>query len=178
MWMGLAGITMVFAAFTSALVVRKGAGSDWAPTALPPVLYLNTIVLLASSLTLELSRRSLASKQSKQGARLEGRFLGWWYVTLILGGAFIAGQLQAWRELSARGVYLSTNPSSSFFYLLTAAHGLHLLGGIAALTYVAVRARGGQFVIGERTAVDLTALYWHFMDGLWVYILFLLVTRL
>lgn len=176
--MGLAGISMVFAAFTSALVVRKGVGSDWAPTALPPILYLNTLVLLASSLTLELSRRSLAPMKSGLPARSEGRFLRWWYVTLALGGAFIAGQLQAWRELTARGVYLSTNPSSSFFYLLTAAHGLHLLGGIGALTYVAVRARGGQFVIGKRTAVDVTALYWHFLDGLWAYILFLLMTRL
>jgi len=176
MWMGLAGITMVFAAFTSALVVRKGMGSDWAPTTLPPILYLNTVVLLASSLTLELSRRSFGRSEQAEGS--EGRFLGWWYATLVLGGAFIAGQLVAWRQLSALGVYLSTNPSSSFFYLLTAAHGLHLLGGIAALAYVALRARGGRFVIGKRTAVDLTALYWHFMDGLWIYLLFLLVTRL
>jgi len=133
---------------------------------------LNTVVLLASSLTLELSRRSLAAMKSG-----EGPFRRWGYVTLALGCAFLAGQFQAWRQLAARGVYLSTNPSSSFFYLLTAAHGLHLLGGIGALTYVVARARGTWRVSGKRTVVDLTALYWHFMDGLWVYILLLLLVR-
>ena len=180
MWMGLAGISMVFAAFTSALVVRKGMGGDWVHFALPPTLYLNTAVLLASSLTLELARRSiiptrsgLASKASDQAG-----FRRWWYLTLLLGCAFVAGQLQAWRQLAAQGVYLSTNPGSSFFYLLTAAHGLHLLGGMGALAYVAARARGAGLVSGRRTAVDMTALYWHFMDALWIYILFLFLTRL
>ncbi len=188
MWMALAAIVMLFAAFTSALVVRKGMSNDWVPTALPHILYLNTLILLASSLTLELSRRSLAVGFVRQ-------FEGWLYATAMLGMTFIAGQLIAWRELASRGVYLATNPSSSFFYLLTAAHGVHLLGGIAALLYLVFRARtfAGATVaavsdrrrgsaLGERryragTIVGVTAIYWHFMDGLWIYILLLLMVR-
>ena len=171
MLMAIAAIVMLFAAFTSAMVVRKGLSTDWVPTALPSILYLNTVILIASSAALELSRRSLA-----QG--LGSRFALWLYATVGLGAAFVAGQLLAWRELGARGVYLSTNPSSSFFYLLTATHGIHLLGGIVALAYVAARAKTIARGEKKRTAVDVTALYWHFMDGLWIYILILFSVRL
>jgi cytochrome c oxidase subunit 3 len=171
MWMGLAAIVMLFAAFTSAMVVRQGVSSDWVSTRLPAIIYLNTILLLGSSLTLELSRRSLAREAAKE-------FVLWLYVTLGLGLAFVAGQLLAWRELAARGVYLATNPSSSFFYVLTAAHGIHLLGGIAALSYLVFRKRRLLLDPGRSTSMDVTAIYWHFMDALWVYILFLLMARL
>src|SRR5438067_789270 len=154
MWMALAAIVMLFAAFTSALVVRKGISNDWVTTGLPPILWLNTAVLIASSVTFEFSRRSLAAGASFS---VSG-FSRWLYVTLGLGLAFIAGQLIAWRELASRGVYLATNPSSSFFYLLTGAHGLHLLGGIVALFYVALRAR--QLAPAKRVVVDVTAAYW------------------
>jgi len=169
MWLALGAIVMVFAAFTSALVVRRGLSDDWVAIALPRLLWLNTAVLLASSLTLERSRRGLAARQ-------EAQFSRWLKVTVALGWLFLGGQLLAWRELAARGVYLATNPSSSFFYLLTAAHGVHLLGGIVALAYLVWRAR--RIAAGGRaTAVDVTALYWHFMDGLWIYILLLLGAR-
>ncbi len=170
MWMALAAIVMLFAAFSSALVVRKGLSSDWVAISLPGILWLNTFVLVTSSFTLELSRKSL-----KAGAG--GRFARWWYATVGLGLVFIAGQLVAWRQLATRGVYLSTNPSSSFFYLLTAAHGVHLLGGICALFYVVFRARGHLLAPENRTAVEVTAIYWHFMDGLWIYIILLLLVR-
>jgi cytochrome c oxidase subunit 3 len=171
MWMALAAIVMLFAAFTSAMVVRRGVSNDWVATALPRILWLNTVVLMASSATLELSRRSLAGATPQ-------RFTHWLYATLALGTAFVAGQLAAWRELAGRGVYLATNPSSSFFYLLTAAHGVHLLGGIVALVYLVYRARSiARFTHGH-TAVEVTAMYWHFMDGLWVYVLLLLWMRL
>jgi cytochrome c oxidase subunit III len=171
LWMGLAAIVMLFAAFTSALVVRKGMSTDWVSTTLPPVIYLNTFILLSSSLTLEISRRSL-----KAGFGL--RFERWLYATVFLGVAFVACQLLAWRQLASQGVYLATNPSSSFFYLLTAAHGVHLLGGVAALFYLAFRARRIVTAPSRPVSVDLTAIYWHFMDGLWVYILLLLMVRL
>jgi cytochrome c oxidase subunit III len=171
LWMGLAAIVMLFAAFTSALVVRKGMSTDWVSTTLPPVIYLNTFILLSSSLTLEISRRSL-----KAGFGL--RFEGWLYATVVLGVAFVGCQLVAWRQLASRGLYLATNPSSSFFYLLTAAHGVHLLGGVAALFYLAFRARRIVTARSMPVSVDLTAIYWHFMDGLWIYILLLLVVRL
>lgn len=168
MWFALTGIVMLFAAFTSALVVRKGMSLDWVSVAVPRVLWLNTGVLLASSVTLELSRRALARG-------VAGRFTGWLYATLVLGLAFIGGQLVAWRELASRGVYLATNPSSSFFYVLTAAHGVHLLGGVIGLGYVVFRAGNIARGIARRTPVEVTAIYWHFMDALWIYIFFLLM---
>jgi cytochrome c oxidase subunit III len=171
MLMALAGITMLFAAFTSAMVVRKGLSNDWVRTTLPHILYANTLILLASSVTLEFSRRALSEGRAE-------RFTLWLYTTVALGLAFVAGQFTAWRELAERGVFLSTNPSSSFFYLLTGAHGLHLLGGVVALGYAAAKASSIAAGRKKRTAVDVTALYWHFMDGLWIYILILFSVRL
>ena len=164
-WVGLAAIVMLFASLTSAMVVRKGLSSDWRPTRLPGVLWINTAVLLVSSLTLARARSSLSAGRGD-------RFLPWWYATTGLGLAFIAGQWIAWRDLGARGIFLASNPSSSFFYVLTATHGLHLVGGICALIYVlSVTHRHRPLKI----AVDVTSIYWHFMDGLWLYLFLLLI---
>jgi cytochrome c oxidase subunit 3 len=171
MLMALAGIVMLFAAITSSMVVRKGLADDWVRTTLPHILYLNTLVLIASSVTLEFSRQALSQGHGK-------RFAIWLYITVALGLGFLAGQLVAWRELAHRGVFLSTNPSGAFFYLLTGAHGLHLLGGIIALGYGATKAPSIAAGRKKRTAVDVAALYWHFMDGLWIYILILFLVRL
>ncbi len=164
--LGLGAILMFFMALTSSYIVRKGLGGDWQPVRLPPILWLNTLVLLASSATIEAARRRLAA------AELEA-FRRWWALTTGLGILFLAGQVQAWRQLAAAGVFLASNPSSSFFYLLTAAHGLHLLGGIVALLCVVFRA-WQKSRITQGTAAELTAIYWHFMDGLWVFLLLLL----
>lgn len=162
---------MLFAALTCAMLVRAEISSAWVHTEVPSILYFNTLVLIVSSLTLELSRRSLRREE-------ETRFLRWLYATTALGIVFIAGQLLAWRELAARGIYVTTNPSSSFFYVLTAAHGVHLLGGILALFYLVWRSRKIIRTPRKRIAVDVTAIYWHFMDGLWIYILVLLIVKL
>ena len=168
MWFALTAIVMLFAAFTSALVVRKGMSFDWALIGVPRVLWLNTFVLMASSVTLELSRRSLSA-----GAAHE--FIRWLSATAVLGLGFLGGQLVAWRELASRGIYLATNPGSSFFYVLTAAHGIHLLGGVVALAYVFLRARRIALGGARRTPLDVTAIYWHFMDALWIYLFFVLL---
>jgi cytochrome c oxidase subunit 3 len=167
MWFALTGIVMLFAGFTSAMVVRRGMSYDWVSIAVPRLLWVNTGILLASSLTLEFSRRALSEYAVEN-------FFRWLAATVALGVGFLAGQLVVWRELAARGVYLATNPSSSFFYVLTGAHGLHLLGGVLALGYVVIHA--GRMARGRerRTALDVTAIYWHFMDALWIYIFFLL----
>jgi cytochrome c oxidase subunit 3 len=165
--LGLAGILMFFMALTSAYIVRKGLGGDWKPIALPPVLWLTTAVLLISSLTVERSRRLLAADDV-------GGHRGWWGITTVLGFAFLGGQYWAWLALREQGVFIASNPSSSFFYVLTAAHAVHLFGGITALLIVGLRP--WRVAVERRiTAVDVTAIYWHFMDGLWVF-LFLLLT--
>jgi cytochrome c oxidase subunit III len=164
--LSLAGIMMFFAALTSAFLVRKELGTDWAAFELPRILWFNTLVLMASSFTAEVARRKSHRDEWKA-------FRAWWALTTALGLVFLAGQLTAWGQLRAEGVFLATNPNSSFFYLLTALHGLHLAGGIVALLYVRFR-RWQRSGIPQSTAADLASIYWHFMDGLWVFLLALL----
>jgi cytochrome c oxidase subunit III len=159
----LAAVLMLFMALVSALIVRRGASNDWTALVVPRILWLNTAILIASSATLVQSRKSLAVND------LEG-FRHWWVVTTILGVLFLAGQLIAWRQLVSEGFYLATNPSSSFFYVFTAAHGLHLLGGLVALLYVAIRPARRRRQLATSEAASL---YWHVMDGLWVFIFLL-----
>jgi cytochrome c oxidase subunit III len=162
----LAATTMAFAAFTSAFVVRRGISDDWVALRLPRVVWANTGILLVSSLLLELGRRAL-----KTGRR--SAFNGFWTAGTVLGALFLVGQAIAWLQLNAAGIFVATNPSSSFFYLLTAAHGLHIVGGLSALAYVDVQALRLRLGPGKRTAVDVSALFWHFVDGLWLFLMVL-----
>lgn len=164
--LGLACIVMFFMSLTSAYIVRKGLGGDWQPIELPRVLWFTTAVLVLSSLTVERARRLLAQNDV-------GGYRAWWGITTALGLVFLAGQYMAWLALRAQGVYLVSNPSSSFFYVLTAAHGVHLLGGILALLVVGLR-RWRNADERRSTTVDVTSIYWHFMDGLWVFLFLLL----
>ena len=95
-------------------------------------------------------------------------------LTCLLGAAFLVGQLWIWRLLADQGIYLSGNPHSSFFYLLTGVHGVHLLGGVAGLAYLTARAWSSAARKPARASLNVTSLYWHFMDGLWIYLLVLL----
>jgi len=164
--LGLAAIVMFFMALASSYIVRKGLGNDWQRTPMPLVVWFNSVVLLISSVTIVVARKKLESGEREA-------FQSWWWVTTGLGMLFLAGQIIAWRQLAAAGMLLSTNPSSSFFYLLTAAHGAHLAGGIFALFYVTFR-QWKRSRISQATAAELTSIYWHFMDGLWVFLLVLL----
>lgn len=195
-WVGVATITMSFAAYTSALVVRQGASGDWLHFRLPAILYANTLLLVGSSVTLEVARRNHGHGRAglKPGViALPGpssATIAWLDATLGLGILFVLGQVVAWRQLAAQGLFLATNPSSAFFYILTALHGLHLLGGVAGLLYVRRRLRSG-IVTGHAAtaatrppaasttpALGAATLYWHFMGVLWLYLLLLLAVRL
>lgn len=173
-WVVLFAITMMFAAFTSALIVRKGSSLDWQTFTLPSILYFNTLLLLASSVTLEVSRRRVATFMGGLKNQVESP-VRWLYITLFLGLLFVAGQYVAWSQLSAQGLYLATNPSSSFFYVLTATHALHVLGGLGGLIYVIRKLNKSAL---RRNTLDATARYWHFMDVLWLYLILLLWIKL
>ncbi|HTR26126.1 MAG TPA: cytochrome c oxidase subunit 3 [Terriglobales bacterium] len=173
-WVFVAAVCMTFAALTSALVVRKGGAVEWRHFTLPSILYLNTAILLASSVTLETSRRRIATFMGGQNTAAANP-TRWLYATLSLGFLFLAGQYVAWRQLSAQGLFLATNPSSSFFYVFTAMHALHLSGGLYAMMRV-IRKLNGQTL--RRVTMDATAHYWHFMDVLWIYLLVLLWAKL
>lgn len=194
MIVAMIGIVMIFISFSSAYVVRKGLPSfdprtnglihDWLRVPLPALFLVNTCVLLVSSITMELARRQAARQVAvasvtpngsdfSAGSAGAGR-VSWLTITIVLGLSFLAGQWMAWRELGQIGFYVDTSPSSSFVYLLTATHGVHLLGGVLALIVAGAaslmrRAASSQFVL-----LDVTGWYWHFMAVLWLYIYCLL----
>jgi len=162
----LAASLMVFVAFSGAFVFRRGLSGDWASMPKPRILFLNTAVLLASSLALEVARRALK-------AGLRSKFNAWWSAGAVLGVVFLFGQALAWQRLKDLGIYVATSPTSSFFYILTASHAFHLVGGVAALIYVAVQSLRFSQGPARRTVVDISAIFWHFLDGLWVYLMVL-----
>jgi cytochrome c oxidase subunit 3 len=170
MWVALASILMMFTALSSAYVVRAASANDWVPLAMPRVLLLSTALILISSITIDAARRKLR-------AGFDGAYTQLLLVTVLLGFGFLASQLLAWKQLARQGVFLTTNPHSSFFYLLTATHGLHLLGGLLALIFLLVRTRRNTGKSGAATrlaAADAVSIYWHFMDALWIYLFLLL----
>ena len=173
-WVGLAAITMTFAAFTSALIVRQGAAADWQHFTLPSILYLNSLIIIASSITLEISRRQIAMFMAGPKTASSAP-ASWLYVTLGLGLLFLAGQTLAWLQLRSQGFGLATNVSYSFFYVLTVAHAVHLLGGLGGL--VRVISKVNHSVL-KRSTLNATSLYWHFMGALWLYLLLLLWMKL
>jgi len=185
LFVALIPVVMLFVSFTSAYVVRQGLPTldprtnnltrDWIPVALPRLLLLNTFVLLVSSVSMELARRQIRARAMMEtasaGTQIEIPWLG---MTVILGLAFLFGQWMAWKQLAANGFYVSTTPSSSFIYLLTGAHGAHLLGGIVALFIAGVASLLHRSLKTRSIVVDVTAWYWHFMAVLWVYIFWLM----
>jgi cytochrome c oxidase subunit III len=191
LFVALTPVLMLFVSFTSAYVVRQGLPTldprtnqlvrDWIPIKLPILLLANTFVLLLSTVSMEGARRQIAQEAAAVPAAPQGgkffngeKAMPWLMLTVLLGICFLAGQWLAWRELAGRGLYVATSPSSSFVYLLTGAHAIHLLGGLVALLVSAGAALLGRAVGDRRILLDVTAWYWHFMALLWVYILCLL----
>jgi cytochrome c oxidase subunit 3 len=168
-WVALAAIAMAFAALTSALIVRQGSGNDWQHILIPRILYLNSAVLVLSSLTLEWARKRVASYSRGEGAT-RSEAMQWLGATLALGLIFVAGQYLAWVQLRSEGLYLATNPNSSFFYVLTAVHAIHVLGGLGGLVRVLYLLSSPVPVLRKST-MDATSYYWHFMGMLWIYLL-------
>jgi cytochrome c oxidase subunit III len=151
----------------------------WTPFVLPYLqLWINTMVLVMSSLALEMARRGMEKKMEFSALgilppRLETE-LPWLSMTVALGFSFLAGQVWVWNNLRTQGVFLHGNPGSSFFYILTGLHALHLLGGLAVLLYAACGNWVRMRFESQRIAVDVTAWYWHFMAILWLGIFALL----
>ena len=165
-WVGIAGIVMFFAAISSAMVVSS-VREDWRRIDLPPVLWLSSALLLGSSLTFEAARRAVRRRGAKD-VRM------WVLFTALLGIGFLFAQLSGWSQMLAQGVVLRGQPSGAFFYLLTAAHGLHIMGGICALGYIVTRVSIRRPWPRPKAVVEAAALYWHFMGALWLYIVGLL----
>lgn len=188
----IATVSMVFVSLTSAYVVRRGLPTfddstrsylrDWGSVQLPWLLLaVNTVLLLVSSVTMEGARRTIARRtalapvESIPGVSLgEENSFPWLAVTVVLGFGFLVGQWMAWGELRGRGFLVNTNPDSSFIYLLTAVHAVHLAGGIVALLWAGIASLLRRPIEGRRIVVDVAAWYWHFMAVLWIYVFALL----
>jgi cytochrome c oxidase subunit III len=171
LWMFLATVTMLFAAFSSAYIVRS-SGSDWRRMSLPNVLWLNTVLLVASSVAVEIAARA--------GSRQRWTAAGAWFAAAVaLGLGFVGGQWNAWRELAAAGVYLPSGPYSAFFYMMTGAHALHVLAALIVLCWGAAktwRGDGRRDLRSWRASIGLCRTFWHYLLGVWVYLFaFLLV---
>lgn len=188
----VASIVMLFISFTTLFVARRGAGkfdpmtgdfqSDWINLALPmKILLINTGVLIASSLLVEIARRRarvesvLVPVGSIPGVRaIRQTSLLWVRATALAGCGFLFGQYWAWHQLHLHGAFLNSGPASTFFFLLTGTHALHLAAGIIVLLYACLAA--GPKISLERRCItlDVTAWYWHFMTVMWIYVLLVL----
>jgi cytochrome c oxidase subunit III len=190
--LALSSVVMLFVSFTTAYVVRKAGAtwdaasnnfvSNWVALTLPlRMLLLNTGILLLSSTTLEIARRhaaqdvALAPIADIPGIRVNDNLsLRWLWATIVLGAGFLAGQVYAWRLIERSNPTFATNTSSSFFFILTGVHAVHLLGGLMALLYAGLTNLLRKPPETRRIVLDVTAWYWHFMGLLWLYILGLL----
>ena len=166
-----ASIMMMFAAFTSAYMVRRAAG-NWLEFRLPTIFFINTVVILLSSFTLHSSY--LFFKKGK-----ERWYKGLLILSFILGIAFLCFQYQGWLDMMAIGVELTGNPSGSFIYVISAVHGAHILGGLAGMTVALVQAFSLKYRVTSKRKLrfELLLIYWHFVDFLWLYLLIFFVIQ-
>lgn len=172
LWMAIVSMIMFFSAFTSAYIVRKSAG-NWLSFPLPNEFYISTIVILLSSISFYFSKKAYLNGNIKLFNTL-------FFVGFFSGTLFIISQYLGWQSLQAMDINLSTNQSSSFFYLITYAHVIHVIGGIAALIVTLIGILRGRFsfVTEKRTLkLELVFTYWHFVDILWIYLLIFLIIQ-
>ena len=157
---------------------------DWKPLTIPPILWINTALLLLSSFTMEMARRSVfhdmhvMEEWLGMGRPTTKRALPWLIATGVLGSLFIAGQWIAWDQLSAEGVYFASNPSSHFFYLITGTHALHLAIGVAAICAALYGLWYSNRIEIRQIIVDSAAWYWHVMGVLWLFLFGILLLAL
>ncbi len=183
LFFGLAAVFMFFVAIVSVFFVAQGSGhidanaryiNEWLPTALPPILWLNTAVLLLSSLTMEVARRHMFREMHVMdewlglGKPITRRTMPWLLATIGLGTLFVVGQLIAWHQLATQRVFYYSSQSSHSFFLITGVHGLHLLLGVAALIMALIGLFASKQLETRQILVDLAAWYWHSMGLLWL----------
>jgi cytochrome c oxidase subunit 3 len=164
----LAIVTVLFSLFTVSYFVRMGL-PDWRPLPEPSLLWGNTALLLAASIVLQCTRMATERGHDR-----------WVRIGVVVGGVlsigFLLGQLAAWQQLEGRGYYLASNPANSFFYVITALHGLHLVGGLVVWIRTAMRVLSGAELYRVRLSVELCTVYWHFLLLVWLAMFWLLIS--
>ena len=171
LWVACGSITMMFAAFTSAYIVRQASG-NWLEFQLPTIFFVNTAVIIVSSLVLH--GAYLAFKRGNEIVYKVGLL-----AAFILGLAFVVMQYEGWLALYDIGVELTGNPSGSFVYVISGVHAAHVLGGLAALTVAMLHAFLLPFKVTEarKLRFELTFTYWHFVGFLWIYLILFFVLQ-
>lgn len=165
LWVALVSLVMMFTALTSAYVVRRAAG-NWLEFDIPSIFYINTLVIIASSITLHSAYIAF-----KREATLAFRAL--LSITFVLGIVFVALQLVGYDLMAAQGLDIKINPSVSFIYAISGLHALHVIGGIAVLAVALILAfiKGTEQSPARNLRLQLTLTYWHFVDILWIYLI-------
>jgi cytochrome c oxidase subunit 3 len=161
LFLACGSMAVLFGSLVFAYYWRKAAPGVWDQAPLPGALWISTAIILASSVVFEAARRAYGHGLHQRAARLIA-------ATGVLGLAFLGSQVTAWLALIDRGAYLQQNPYSAFFYLFTALHAAHLLGGLGSLAFVTWSRNR------RREMVDAAAYYWHFLGVLWVALFFVL----
>ena len=169
LWVFLAVATSLFVLFVSAYAMRLGL-ADWTPLPRPRLLMLNTALLVGASLAMQWTVHA-ARRADRDNVRR-----GLWASGLLTFG-FLAGQLFVWKQLSDAGYFVAASAATAFFYLLTAVHGLHVLGGLVAWARASARAWRGADPASIRLGVELCATYWHYLLAVWVVLYALLVSE-
>ncbi len=173
LWVGMVSMFMIFAALTSAYLVRKMKGG-WLEFDLPQLFYISTAIILLSSVTMNQTLQSARKNDTKAIQRFA-------FFTFVLGSAFIVCQFLGWRNLVDQKVFFAgkdSNAAGSFLYALTGLHLLHLVGGLIAVFVVWINATRKKYDSHNLLGIKLCALFWHFLDGLWIFLfLFLLLKR-
>ncbi|MBV6440036.1 MAG: heme-copper oxidase subunit III [Haliscomenobacteraceae bacterium CHB4] len=171
LWVGIGSMVMMFAAFTSAYVVRRSAG-NWLEFKLPDIFFLNTVVIVMSSVTLHYAYTSFKKGKEKW-------YKGLLIATFLLGILFVVLQYKGWQAMTDIGATFTVNPSSSFIYVISGIHAAHVLGGIAALIVAMVHAFVLPFrpTARRRQRFELVCQYWHFVDVLWIYLIGFFLTQ-
>jgi cytochrome c oxidase subunit 3 len=164
----LAVVCVLFSLFCVAYYVRMEL-ADWRPIPEPDLLWLNTVVILLSSAALQYTRQAV---QRGNVSRMNAGLVAGGLLTL----GFLTGQFMAWQELTAAGYYAASNPANAFFYLLTAVHGLHLVGGLYVLARTTLKVWKGAEPYQVRLSVELCTTYWHLLALVWLVILWILIS--
>lgn len=170
LWLFIVTVVMIFAAFTSAHIVRQADG-DWLIYDVPPMLWITSGIILASSAFMQWAY--IAAKKDK----LEQVKLAL-SITTILGLVFLYGQFQAWGQLVDAGVFFVGNPAGSFMYIFTGIHAAHLISGVIYLLYMLISSFRHKVHAKNMLNMDMCTTYWHFLGGLWIYLfIFLLLNH-
>jgi len=167
LWLFIVTVVMIFAALTSAYIVRQSEG-NWQEFTLPTSLYVNSIIILLSSVSMQWAYLS-AKKDNIKSLKISI------IISAVLGVAFLVGQLLSWQDLVAIDVYFVGNPAGSFLYVLTGLHAAHLISGVIFLILVSINVYNYKVHSKSMDQIEMCATYWHFLDGLWLYLFLFLI---